>query len=187
MKYRILAVLFPLLCVVTRGYSQDFSLSTNILGYAQLGTLNVDASLGFARHFSAEAGVRYNPFTFKGRDGVSDTMQSRQRTVSAGVRYWPWHIQSGWWLAGKAQYQEFNVGGIRTASTREGDRYGAGLSGGYTYMVSPHLNMEFGLGMWGGYEAFTVYQCPTCGKVTDSGDKFFFLPNDALLGIVYVF
>lgn len=167
--------------------AQDLSVSTNVLGYVNLGTLNMDASLGFARHFSAEAGFRYNPFTFKGRQGVADTMQSRQRTVSAGVRYWPWHIHSGWWLSGKAQYQEYNVGGLTEAETHEGDRYGAGVTGGYTYMVSPHFNVEFGLGIWTGYEKFTVYQCPTCGKIVDTGEKRFFLPNDALIGLVYVF
>lgn len=187
MKHIRLILVLVLLGVAARVSSQDFSLSTNVLDYARLGTLNMNASLGFARHFSAEAGLRYNPFTFKGREGVADTMQARQRTVAAGVRYWPWHIHSGWWLAGKAQYQEFNMGGITEAATREGDRYGAGLTGGYTYMVSPHFNMEFGIGLWGGHEVFTVYQCPTCGKVVDSGQKAFLLPNDALLGLVYVF
>lgn len=167
--------------------AQDVSISTNMLSYLNMGTMSADFSWGFARHLSAEAGVRYNPFTFKGREGIADQMQSRQRTAAVGMRYWPWHIHSGWWLGAKAQYQEFNIGGLTEAETREGDRLGAALSGGYTYMISPHFNFEAGIGVWGGKEWFTVYECPVCGRMTGTGEKKFFLPNEVLLGVVYVF
>ena len=167
--------------------AQDLALSTNMLSYLNLGTMSGNVSWGFSRHLSAEAAFRYNPFVFKGREGVADQMQSKQRTASLGMRFWPWHIHSGWWLDGKAQYQEFNIGGLTEAMTREGDRVGVGLTAGYTYMLSPHLNIEAGLGMWAGREWFTIYECPVCGKITDNGKKTFFLPDDILLGLVYVF
>lgn len=176
-----------LLLFGAKASAQDISLSTNLLGYLNFGTMNADLCWGFSRHLSAEAGVRYNPFTYPGREGVADQLQSKQRTVSAGIRYWPWHIHSGWWLSGKAQAQEFNMGGLTEAETHEGDRIGAGLTGGYTYMVSRHFNFEVGAGVWAGSENYTVYECPVCGKITDSGRKTFFLPNEFLLGIVYVF
>ena len=126
----LLMILTLLLC--GRVDAQELSISTNFLDYVDLGTMNVDAAWGFARHWSAHLGLRYNPFTFPGREGVADQMQARQRTVSFGGRYWPWHIHSGWWVSGKAQYQE-------------------------------------------------------CGRVVGQGERNFVLPNDFLLGLVYVF
>ena len=106
---------------------------------------------------------------------------------AAGARFWPWHVYSGWWLGAKAQYQEYNRGGIRSALTEEGDRVGAGLSAGYSYMLLPHLNLDFGLGVWGGYAWYTSYACPVCGLTTDRGGKGFILPSDLLLSLTYVF
>ena len=180
-------VLAVLLSCCGRGHAQEMSLSTNVLGLANLGTMNMEASWGFSRHWTANVGVRYNPFTFPGREGVADRMQARQRTVAVGGRFWPWHIHSGWWLAGKAQYQEYNMGGILEAETSEGDRIGGGLTGGYTYMLSPRFNLEVGAGVWAGYETYTTYACPECGRITGRGDRPFVLPNELLLGLVYVF
>ena len=186
MKRLITLLLAALVCCGTLS-SQELSVSTNVLGLAELGTMNMEASWGFSRHWSANLGVRYNPFTFPGREGVADQMQARQRTVALGGRYWPWHIHSGWWLAGKAQYQEYNRGGLTEAETSEGDRIGGGLTGGYTYMLSPRFNLEVGAGVWAGYETYTTYACPECGRITGSGGRTFVLPNDFLLGLVYVF
>ena len=37
------------------------------------------------------------------------------------------------------------------------------------------------------YGEADIYECPVCGKITDNGKKTFFLPDDILLGLVYVF
>ena len=103
------------------------------------------------------------------------------------MRFWPWHVFSGWWIGGKVQYQEYNRGGIRSAVTDEGDRYGAGLSAGFTYMLHPHLNVSLGAGVWGGLQRYTVYSCPVCGITQESGEKTFILPNDLALSLSYVF
>ena len=178
--------LLPLLLAGKIG-AQEISLSTNALDYLNMGTINMEASAGVARHWSVNLNMRYNPFTFPGREGVADQMQSRQRTVAVGGRYWPWHILSGWWLGAKAQYQEFNQGGLTEAETKEGDRFGGGLAGGYTYMISPHFNLEAGIGLWTGRDIYTVYACPECGRMVESGERTFIMANDILLGLVYVF
>ena len=62
-KLRMLMAAVPLL--LGHGLAaQDFALSTNVLGYADFGTLNIEASYAVARHWSLNAGLRYNPFTF---------------------------------------------------------------------------------------------------------------------------
>ena len=96
-------------------------------------------------------------------------------------------MYSGWWLGAKLQYQEYNRGGIRAPRTEEGDRYGAGISGGFSYLLHPHLNLDVGIGLWGGYDRYVTYSCPVCGFTADGGERSFILPNDFLVSLTYVF
>ena len=164
--------------------AQRFSVATNLADYADFGTLNVEGEMAVERRWTLVAGAKYNPFLFKADE---EPVSARQRLVAAGMRFWPWHVFSGWWLGGKLQYQEYNRGGIRSAETDEGDRYGAGLSAGFSYMLHPHLNVSVGAGLWAGYQRYTVYSCPICGMTEAMGSKTFILPNDLLLSLSYVF
>lgn len=85
------------------------------------------------------------------------------------------------------RYQEYNIGGFRSPETREGDRIGASLSLGYSYMLSEHFNVGLGAGLWSGYDLFTRYNCPNCGRIIDTGKDAFILPDDIILSIAYVF
>ncbi len=166
--------------------AQKASVATDLVGYMNLVTMNMEASLPVARHWSVNAAVRYNPFEFNlGRD--KENARNKQQAYAAGVRWWPWNVYSGWWLAGKVQYQEYNSGGILSAKTYEGDRFGTGFSGGYSYMLGKHFNLDFGLGFWGGIDKYVKYSCPVCGVSEDSGSKFFILPSDVMVALSYVF
>lgn len=185
MKNLYLSGVFMLLCCMT-SQAQKFSVSTDLLGYACLGTLNAEMSMALSQKWSLTAGMRYNPFTFnKGdRDGQ---FQMRQQSYAVGVRMWPWHTASGWWVACKMRYQEYNMGGVFSDKTEEGDRYGAGLYAGYTHMLSSRFNLEFGFGLWGGVAAYNRYSCPFCGFQEKVGRSFFILPDDFMISLAYVF
>lgn len=186
MRRMLTIVLAGMLLSCIPSAAQRFSVSTNLLGYACLGTLNADVSLSVSQNWSLTAGVKYNPFTF-GADDPENQMQLRQRAFSFGARMWPWHNASGWWFAGKLRVQEYNMGGLISRETREGDRYGAGLYAGYTHMLSAHFNIEFGLGLWGGLDFYRKYSCQSCGVTTGSGKALFLLPDDIMISIAYVF
>ena len=180
-----LIVLFA--CIPSQLCAQRFQLSANAVDLACLGTMNAELEYAVARHWSIGLAGRYNPFTFN-RPGTADgRMQLRQRSVNLNARWWPWHIYSGWWLAGKAQWQEYNMGGVISEKTEEGRRYGGGLTAGYSHMVNRHLNVEMGLGLWGGRKRYTVYACPRCGTRLEEGVKGFILPNDLIIALSYVF
>lgn len=182
---RMLALLLLFLLSSAAAYAQRFNVSTNILEYANLGTLNLDASCGVARKWSIGLGVRYNPFSFESeKKGV---FYNRQQSYSFGARYWLWHVNSGWWMGSKIRYQEYSSGGWRSSGAEEGDRYGVGLYGGYSYMILPHLNLEFGLGLWTGGARYRTYSCPVCGITESAGDKMFILPDDLMIALAYVF
>lgn len=175
-----------LLCslVTITVYGQKYSVSTNALGYLNFGTLNLEISYAPHRNWSLSAAARYNPFSFtiKGKPA-----RTRQQAYSIGTRYWPWHIYSGWWVSARLQYQEYSTGGIISPETEEGDRFGAGLSAGYTYMIHPHVNLDFGIGFWSGIQQYARYGSPVCGLTVERGRKAFILPDNVVIGISYVF
>lgn len=174
-------LLFSTLCAT----AQKWALSTNIVDWANLATINAELSYAPAQHWSINASARCNPFTFHTKTGKQ--FQERGQSYALGVRWWPWHVMSGWWVAAKLQYQQYNVGGIISSRTEEGDAAGFAFGGGYTYMLHPHVNIEFGLGAWTGYKWYTAYSCPKCGLTIDKGHKAFILPNEVSVSISYVF
>lgn len=186
MKRILIIIAAMLVLALPQADARRFSLSTNIVDYLCLGTLNMEASYGLSQHWSLNTGARFNPFTFQA-PGKDTGMQNRQQSYELGVRLWPWHVFSGWWVAAKAKYQEYNRGGIFSEKTEEGDGIGIGFSAGYSYMLHPNLNLEFGIGLWTGVKKYTVYDCPECGVTTEAGTKGFVMPNELLLSLVYVF
>lgn len=188
MRAAVKYILLPFLLAfgATDSFGQRMSVSTDLLGYLDFATINAEASYAMARHWSVTVSARYNPWTFnKGRPGRQ--VQHRQQCYAAGARYWLWHTYSGWWISGKLQYQEYNTGGLFDRSAEEGDRIGAGIGAGYAYMLHPHLNIEFGMGLWGGYGRYVYYSCPSCGLTTGKGEGMFLLPNDVMISLSYVF
>ena len=162
-----------------------WSVSTNVGDWAALGTANLWLAFGLSRHVSLELDAKANPWTFN-RGGDSQ-FENRNVTTALGARWWPWYVYSGWWFGGKAQYQQYNRGGIGSSETEEGDAVGLALGLGYAVQVAPWFNIDFGLGFWGGTTAFVTYACPRCGKVVDSGHKLFILPNEVLISAQFIF
>lgn len=170
--------------------AQDWSLSVNAAELANLATLNVDAGVAVDRHWTLNGGVKYNPWTFyRSSDDrrAGGQFQSRRLSISAGTRWWPWNVHSGWWVGGRMQYQAYNRGGIRKMITEEGDAFGLSFSGGYSMMLAEHINLDFGLGLWGGYTMYSRYSCPKCGEMLDSGGKWFILPDEIIVSLSFIF
>ena len=185
MKIMISLLVAGIMAASVPACAQRISMSTDLLGYACLGTLNADVSYSMSKRWSIGVGLRYNPFTFNSGD-PQNQLQLRQRSLSLGARLWPWHTGSGWWFAGKIRGQEYNWGGLLSRETEEGIRFGAGIYSGYTHMLSRHFSLEFGLGLWGGYRSYRKYSCQKCGTTVDRGHGAFMLPDDISLSLVYV-
>ncbi len=180
-----------------RAAAQQVSVSTNAIEWLNLGTINGELGVSVSRHFSIHVGARYNPWTFirgdtKARytDPLGETekqFENRKQAYNLSVRWWPWYIYSGWWWYVRGQYMEYNRGGLFTHTAEEGDNVGGGIGVGYTYMLHKHWNIEFGAGIWAGQSKYTSYRCTNCGTVLDKGTKFFVLPDDVFVSIIYVF
>ena len=161
----------------------QFVLSTNIVDWANLLTLNLEAGVGFHQHFSVQAGAKYNNLDF-----AKGELFCHQTTAYAGARYWPWYVFSGWWLGAQARYTKYEETGLWRPALDTGTAIGCGLSIGYTLMLNEKLNLEFGTGIWTGrrYE-YTLYCCPNCMDVRESGPSGFLAMNDISLAVMYVF
>ncbi len=168
--------------------AQRVSVQTNILDWAALGTINGEMNVAVSRHISLFAGGRYNPWTFT-QEKPACTIQNQQRTAYAGMRYWPWYVHSGWWFALKGQWQEYTNTGIWRAALKEGrGGLGGGLSLGYTYMLTKHLNLDFGLGAWVvHYKEYNFYDSPAKLSVRHEGPATLFYPDFLSVSLSYVF
>ena len=192
---RLVSVLIISFCTAVAAMAQNWAVAVNTADMLDLGTMSVEGSVAVGQHWSINAGAKVNPWTFAKHytwNGLfsepdPDQKQDRKQAYSIGARWWPWNVYSGWWVGGKAQYQEYNHGGIITKTAEEGDAFGAALSGGYSLMLKEHWNLDFGLGVWGGWTKFRKYEYPENGKLIDEGHKWFFLPNEVILSIVYIF
>lgn len=177
--------------------AQRFSLSTNTVDWAAFGTMNLEAGVSVARRITLETGFRYNPWTFATGDPMDrlddpfgedeSQFQYRQQTYSLGLKFWPWHVYSGWWYSFRAQYQEYSRGGLLSTSVEEGDAGGLAFSMGYTRMLSNHWNVSFGAGVWGGTRRWVRYECPNCGYELAKGEGVFFLPDDLFIVFSFIF
>lgn len=162
-----------------------FAISTNITDYVYLVTPNIDIQFALSRHITLDAGLKYNGWSFK--YGTPDEMKNRQWTASLGARWWPWYTYSGWWVGGAAQYQEYDRGGLFYNYGESGDAFGLAVSAGYSLQVKSWLNFDFGISVWGGRTQYKKYACAYCGKLVEEGTKWFVLPNEVRLALMFVF
>lgn len=171
---------------------QKFDISTNLFDWLDLATINLDASIPVSRHFTIQAGFKYNPWNFKvNKDGITQ-MRNQQQSVSAGARYWPWGTYFKLWICSKVQYCNYSETGVWRQSLDVGKALGAGLSLGYMWRIGDYLGIELGGGFWGGrLLEHAMYHCPDeCyerGDAFERGPKNFIALNDLNISLHWVF
>lgn len=194
MKRRILTVIL-ILTVISPSFrtaaqesrKTQVALSTDLVDWANFGTVNLEAGVSLHQHFSVHAGAKYNPWNFKTHN-LGLALYNKQTTAYAGFRYWPWYVLSGWWVGAQAQYTDFEETGVWRHALDTGKAIGGGVSFGYTLMLHENLNLEFGAGVWAGRRfEHTLYCCPDCMKVRESGPGNFVALNDISISLMYVF
>ena len=173
------------LMISISSFAQRWSIGTNFIDYADFGTVNLQGSVAVSRHWTLDAGWSYNPWTFN--EGKPDQFQNRSVGGSLGTRWWPWHAFAGWWVNTGVQYEMYNRGGLVKESAEEGEAYGMNMGFGYSLLIGERFNLDFGVGVWGGRKNYVTYRCTSCGRIMDEGEKWFFLPDDVIVSLIYVF
>lgn len=177
-------VLALLLLSVQSSKAQQYSLSTNGFDYIALGTLNAEFGVSAARNYSIHFGFKYNPFHY-GKEEKRE--QLKHISLSAGMRYWPWFVNSGWFFSSAVTYRKYSYGGIFTDKSYEGRAAGVEIGGGYAWMLTKNVNLELGLGAFAGGTKYKRYSCVRCGVEEQEKSKIVVSPSDVLLAITIIF
>lgn len=164
--------------------AQRLSLGTDILSWAELGTINLEAGYALNKNWSVTASAGLNPWKYNKGNGY---MANKEFTISAGARYWFWFSNSGWFAETGGKYSIFNKGGIFSNLSKQGYAAGISVSGGYSLILSKHWNMEFGIGFFTGYSDFRTYECADCGRFKGRRSGFSIWPDEFNVQIVYIF
>ena len=187
MKIKFILILS--LMMLTAGYSraQKVSLSTNLLEWANFGTVNLDAGVSVHKSVSVHLGAKYNPWEFKTNKLQLD-LYNKQTTGYLDVRYWPSSVFSGWWFGARARVSDYSTTGVWRHALEEGFAVGVGLSFGYSLTVHERLRLDFGAGFWGGRKLeYDLYCCTDCMKFRESGPRNFITYDDVKISLVYLF
>lgn len=184
--FKIVLVTLIFLCVPRMVNAQRASVSTNALTWVNLGTINAEGSISVSKHMTVFAGAKYNPWNIRTKS--KQAFYNRQTAGYAGVKYWPWHVYSGWWFGAKAQYQNFEEAGVFSEGLIKGNALGAGISLGYSFLITPKFNIDFGIGGWGGRLLdYTRYEDFFGFELLESGPRNFVFLDNLILSVSYIF
>ena len=175
--------------MLSAGYAraQKVSLSTNLLEWANLGTVNLDAGLAVHNNLSVHLGGKINPWEFKTCKLGLD-LYNKQETGYLDVRYWPSSVFSGWWVGARARVSDYATTGIWRHALEQGLAVGGGLSFGYSLKIHEHLRLDFGAGLWAGRKLkYDLYCCTECMKFREAGTRNFISYDEVKVSLMYLF
>ncbi|MFI3264213.1 MAG: DUF3575 domain-containing protein [Rikenellaceae bacterium] len=134
------------LCNAHFALGQTFAVKSNLL-YDATSTLNLGGELRCADNQTLSLSVNYNPWCF------SDNKKMKHLLFQPEYRFWLSETAfSGWFVGAEAHYGAYNIGGMlpfvmnptsEIANRRyQGELYGAGITYGYQWIISPRINFE---------------------------------------------
>lgn len=174
--------------------AQEVAVKTNVPYWATT-TPNVGFEVALGAKWTLDVSGGYNPWTF------SDNMKWKHWLVQPELRYWLCEKMGGHFFGIHALGGQYNIGNVNIDLKMlgtdfsmlkehrfEGWMAGAGLSYGYAWMLSRHLNLEAELGLGYVYSRYDRFQCVTCGskEVADKSHNYVG-PTKAAINLVYVF
>lgn len=182
-----LLLLFVLVFPVAQG--QVVALKNNLLYDAVL-TPNLSLEWRLADRWTMNATVGFNPFPLKDDEWkTADGQLHKWRHVMADleVRYWFCSIFMRDFVGLNIGYAHYNVVGGKypvgwlykdiLTKRRQGDAVMAGLSYGWSWILSPHWSLELAAGADAGYTWFEEFECVYCGTSYGKKKQWFVAPK----------
>lgn len=153
-------------------------------------TFNAGIEVRLARKWSLEAEVGLNPFDGK-NDGGSYGKSLKHLRVHPELRYWFCETFHKHFIGLHVPYLLYNVSDIKILGT-ENERHqgwgaGAGISYGYSWLLSKHWNLEATVGVGYLYLESEKYPCTNCGSKIETAKKHYFGPTQAAINLIYQF
>lgn len=197
MRHKIILLLFSIISLVD-GYAQKtenlkpftpvWGVKTNLI-YDATTTLNLGTEIKVGSQYSLDISANYNPWTF------SDNKKFKHFLIQPELRYWICEPFNGHFWGIHAMYAHYNIGGIKLPLVSEqklettryqGDLYGAGISYGYQWYLSPRWNLEATIGVGYAYLDYKAYDCQTCGKELYQKNRHYVGPTKVGLSLIYI-
>lgn len=173
--------------------AQHVALKTNLLGDVAL-TPTLSLEVGVAPKWTVQLTGLLNAWDVNGH-------KLKQWQLRPEARYWFCQRWSGHFLGVHLIGGQFNFGNIRnninflgtdfsrlTDHRYQGWMGGAGISYGYSWILSRHWNLEAELGIGWIHARFDEYQCADCGKkIRENLHHNYYGPTRAAINLVCTF
>ena len=156
-------------------------ISTNAPTWLLLGTANAELHLATGNHWSVQASIKYNPFTYAG--GTPNQVHIRQLTPSAGVRYWIDSVWQGWWTGAGILISEYSLALPCRERYFDGNLAGVELISGYDFAISDRLSLSLGAGVAAACHRTSYYRGPVCGRLKDRREGIAVFPSDIIVAM----
>lgn len=170
-------------------HAQKAAVKTNFAYWGAGASPNGALEFALGKKMTLEAGGGFNLWEF------GDNKKAKHWLVQPELRYWFCDVFNGHFIGLHGHGAQFNVGGWDIPVGRltafkdhryEGYLYGAGLSYGYQWVLSPRWNFELSLG--GGFARinYEKYPCTTCGTKLGEGDYNYWGITKAAVSLIYM-
>ncbi|MDD4516683.1 DUF3575 domain-containing protein [Massilibacteroides sp.] len=168
--------------------SSIWTVKTNFL-YNATTSFNLGTEFKVQEKLSLDISANYNPWTF------SDNKKFKHFMIQPELRYWLCEPFNGHFFGLQMMYAHYNVGGVKLSflskqkleNTRyQGDLYGAGISYGYQWYLSPRWNLEATIGLGYAYLDYSAYACSKCGNELYQKNRSYVGPTKLGLSLIYI-
>lgn len=181
--------LLSVLLFSSYAFSQSIGAKTNFAYWATAGSPNLALEFSLGKKFTLEMGGGFNLWTF------SDNKKAKHWLVQPELRYWFCESFNGHFLGLHLHGAQFNAGGWDIPVGRldklkdrryEGYLYGAGLSYGFQWILSPRWSFEVGIG--GGFARihYDEFPCTNCGTKITEGNYNYWGITKASISLIYM-
>lgn len=166
-------------------YVPQVALTWNAADLVETGQISVGTTIPLAKHLSFNLDLKCYPWTTN--DFGKTEFQNLNTVVQPGIRYWFWHVNSGFWMntAFKWKAKRFRQVGVEEWTNQ--NIYGLVETVGYSLMLGKHMNLNFGIGGGIGMnqEPRSIYSWREFGLGDDG--KLFLEYAEPVVGISIVF
>lgn len=163
----------------------DIALKTNII-YAATATANIGFEAQVAPRWSIDVSGNFISWKPGGHS-------YKHWLAQPGARYWFCEATGGHFVGAHLIGGQYNVYNLPFGIDLDGKRYqgwgiGAGISYGYSWMLSKHWNIEAEIGVGYIWSRYDTFLCDSCGRKIESDKTYNYVgPTRAAINLVYVF
>lgn len=187
---KILAVMIVGACFSISSSAQKVAVKTNLAHWGVLASPNGAVEVKLANHWTVDLYGGFNFWQFN--NGETKT---KHWMVQPEFRYWFCEAFTGTFIGLHGHGGQYNIGGVDLPVGRlknfkehryQGPFYGAGLSIGHQWILSPHWSIEASLGGGWARTPYRKYPCAECGSLLSEGTYDYFGVTRGTLSLIYV-